>query len=344
MIIFLRIFLFILILASIFRVLMGCYRSELEHINQKQTKYISYDSIQNISHIEMLNNSLDAKYEIFNLNQTPIILNKKNHSENQNMNIASDFIQNITCFINCTNYSEPFKSHFLVKQNLESNTQWDDKPLAEYLYYYSPLFLDLSNEEKFYEYNIRELKFIKQSFKEPYNQKLSAKSNFAALLDYYAQNLIFEDVEYKLNITTNRKKLNAMAVFITYINIVRNFFRYPYGLTDVDFIVFNIIIPFRNKVYCIIKDKVRHKYCSTCHNITNIYKCCSYEPYDLQTKMLGEQHLKNAAQALHLELGRYIRLKTKNPKSYDIDCFFDEFTVELCHKINYDISNQEPVM
>lgn len=245
---------------------------------------------------------------------------------------------------NCTQYSEPYEPHFLVQPKYVNSGRWNNTSFTENLYHFSPLFKNLTDNDVFHIHSPSELKSISDSRNRPFDHKKSTNYNFNALLNHLAKRLIGPDNLLK-DVNRNKQNLMALSVAYIYTDIVRRFFRYPYEMNGVDDIIFNIIIPFRNKVHCIMHGQVRQEYCKACLNDTDMYRCCALEPYDNQTKLHGEEYIRNAAQTLHLELNRYLKAKGIDLSSINNgECFYDEFTVEMCRKIHSDLLNHEPIM
>lgn len=330
------IFILFIVLSSIFTALTACFSRNPVLTPTEDNKLGIHRSIKNAK-----TKNITTIRPIFTSDMT-IKSSVIERMESMIENIRFDTTTNPT--VSCSQYSETYAPHFLVQPNYNSRGKWNNTSLPEQLYNFSPLFKNFTDNDVFRIHSSAELKDIKDSLNRSFNQQRGANYNFYALLNHFAFRLIGPDHILK-EIGRNNQNLIALSVAYIYTDIVRRFFRYPYEMNDVDDILFNIIIPFRNKVHCIRDGKARHEYCKVCLRETDIFSCCSLELYDSQIKLHGEQHIRNAAQTLHIELRRYLKAKGHNMSSIDkSECFFDDFTVELCRKINYDLLNQESIM
>lgn len=322
----------------------SCFNREIFVGKRKVSSSDSFDMVQIIDNVQFMNSSIEGEQKILNdqtinttIDNEMIIKNHTNSTINDNTIIEYKWKSN------CSKYMESFKPHFFLKEKNYENKIWNDTSFAKHLYYFSPLFEKFPNTEKVYVHNSKALlKKINNGYNKPYNNEIGVKSNFHALLNHYVKLLIMED-DIGLNI--NRKLLISTSVYETYVDILVRFFKNPYETSELDNIIFNIIIPFRNKVYCILFNNKRYEYCKICLYISDLYECCSLDPYDIQTKALGERYIKNAAQTLHIELKTYIRAKNNEYNVLDIaECFFDKFTEELCLKFYNILKNNKPMI
>lgn len=326
-----------IVLTCIFTMVLTCFSRDSSLKGAEMITIDTNNNKVNIDTVQVINATVEDKISI-NRRKYEI----KSNTQVDILNITD--IDNRTILpLNCTKGNNHFAPHFFVHTNYDYSGMWNNSSLAIYLYHFSPLFKSHKKVERVYVYNNKEfIKAIIESYKKPYDIRHSTKSNFDALLNHYVKNLIRED---DIGINISRKLLTSISVSTIYMDILRYFFKYPYNKVEIDNIVFNIMIPFRNKVHCILFDKERHEFCKKCMNETDLFECCSYEPYDEKTKLLGEQYIKNAAQVLNHELMRYIKGKGNKLDDFEsVECFYDKVTEKLCHNFYQYLVNPEILM
>lgn len=333
----------ILIFLSIFTISLTCNSENYQSRKTLNISVIPYDSLINVKIKEITNTSIEEQYNLTEDDQTYFFNSQILKNAMENINPLENIENDTNPSYNCTKYNEPFQHHFLILPKVDNSDVWYNAKITKILYYFTPIFKNITLDDFYKLHTYKELKQINDSYGKSFSHRRNTNFNFNALLDHYARRLT-GFIDNKFYSRKNEQVLAALSLPITYFSIIRRFFSHPYEFTEIDNIIFNIIIPFRNKVNCILYNKKRQNYCKICLKDINTYDCCSIQFYDQKTKFNGEQYIKNAAQALHLELSRYIKTKQEKKCSKEINCFYDNFTVGLCRKINYDLLNQEPIM
>lgn len=337
-------FMFLIFLFTLlFTALLGCKSNRSPLVTSNNIFSNTFDPDSNLQIINNLNDSLnneeDDSVTILEFFTPPDRINITDETEADSMTIEENLnlpYENYTntngSEYNCTDYRENFKPHFLIYQSMEESYLFRNNNISKHLYYFSPLFQHFTLKKMFELLTSEDLRDIKNSYQKSYNITDDIISNFDPLLNHYAR-ILTEDIKSELGVDAQEVSIIEITLSLTYFVILSRFFEDPYGNEEIDSIVFNIIIPFRDKVRCILFDKTRHRYCRECLNELDVFKCCSFEFYDPKDRMEGELFIKNAAQAIHWQLKQYIGSKEPINSDIVVDCFYDEFTIRMCQKI-----------
>lgn len=340
----------LMIFLTLMTIIFGCKTRDMTSVNMPTSYFGSTDPIASLGTMGIYNNAAFENDEISDTTHEFEESNQKNIEEYEYS--PEEFVfKGISDSIyekkkdvrntkkNCIKHNELFKTHFLVVPKIDHSDIWKNNHFTKNLYYFTPLFQNCLLKEMTSLITDQDIKEISNSYQRPYNASLSTYSNFDALLNHYAK-ILSDNTQSVLNVTNGDNAIREITLTIAYLILSRKFFDEPYGNTDIDNIVFNIMIPFKNKVDCILYNKKHHEYCKSCLNITNIFKCCSLNFYDLQTKSYGEVYIKYAAQILNMRLSRYMHSKGEVTGRVNVDCFYDENTMDICLKINEHLMRQ----
>lgn len=243
----------------------------------------------------------------------------------------------------CSAYKENYKPHFLIRETTDLNLNGDIHFPMLQMYNYSPLF---------HNYRLATILFRKQddddiskisdSYNKPYSSKKSECSNYDSLLDHYLK-YVFNIEEKFLNMddtTSDRIKYNHTIIFY---NIVRLFLSHSFEDPRIDFIVFNILIPFRNKAFCLSNHVEKYEYCKSCLGITDLFECCSIQIYDEEHKNRGEVYIKKAIKALNIELSNYVMSQDSSILQSAINCHYNNYALNLCANFYTKYSRTNPL-
>lgn len=101
------------------------------------------------------------------------------------------------------------------------------------------------------------------------------------------------------------------------------------GDQSAESVVRNMIIPFGNKIHCLLFNKDKRDFCKNCKDITDVFECCSKTFYSLEEKKRGEEYVKNAVEYAKREV---LKKKENSELYYTQDgniCFYGDFPMEL---------------
>lgn len=344
-------FLFLIfIIIAYFTSLLGCKTKYSQLENKSDKIFNNFEPSINLDIINNINESLGKEeLHLENFSEVSILENTfidSNTTTGKTILNEKSIKANITSSekisYNCNKYNEPYNLHFLSVPSITDADLFNNN-LAKQLYYFTPLFQNFKLDEVFQIFSDSDIRAINSSYKKSYNRNHDTFSNFDSILNHYAKILTQND-STNINMNKDETIFAEVIIKLSYYIITSRFFEDPYGNKEIDDIIFNIIIPFRNKIHCSLFNKSRHRHCRMCLDEYNIFKCCAFEFYDTQIKAKGEALLKSSAQVLHWELKEYITSKNRDSLIIAINCFYDEYTQYLCQVIKFGEENQQSLL
>lgn len=282
------------------------------------------------------------EYHIRNIKKNFTINEEKNHDNilniDRNKNVIAEInerVQNSSRRINyCSKYKEPYGLHFIKPPKWKDTNSEAEEHLIQKLFNFTPLFdnytLKTSNK-LLYIKDIAEIGEYRRSELSSDNFYHNLKVSLDLNLKLYAKG----QISYlNMNITLPMPIKHVAGHM--YMMAVSLFFDPSQEFLELDNIIFDIIVPFRNKLNCMLFDEEKQKFCKKCLNLNDVDECCSYESYDIQAKKQGQVFLKNAVWKIHNELREYIMAVNSNATNEDIHCFYDKMTLKLCRLLHHD--------
>lgn len=231
----------------------------------------------------------------------------------------------------CSAYKDVYKPHFL-KPAESLNLDIDKQGMINRIYNYSPLFNNIFSLDGIIKGNDdKNIKIMVEGYKKPYNHNIKdIFYNFEHILSHLLKKsfgIKVEALDDNANLVHNIEA--TLSSFYRY--IAKFFFVHPEDSKDIEFVVFNILIPYRNKIECMANHTQKLEFCRKCIGISDILGCCSIQIYNDEHKLKGQKFLKKAAKELKKQLKEYIAsINTTNSQNPN-DCFFDKTTIHLCN-------------
>lgn len=239
----------------------------------------------------------------------------------------------------CGNYREKYTFPFLTDVD---NINDESGDLLINLFKYSPLFYQYGSNGCLPRISNSNLKRILQSKNKEFNVWNGNFGNFHHYLNNFLETY-FNDTESPV-LTINPNKEEHAQILITkgYFLLVNEFFNQKKSSEDIDKIMFEILIPFKNKINCILFDKTKKNYCKKCLNMDKI-ECCSHIFYTEEEKKEGDAYFKRAAVALFKRLEFYIGYTKNTKKHIPVNCHYDFYTKEICGKFFSEFQEANPI-
>lgn len=109
-------------------------------------------------------------------------------------------------------------------------------------------------------------------------------------------------------------------------------------------ILFNLFVPFGNKIHCVMFDKEKKNFCENCQNIKDLFECCSKDFSIKEDKDRWEKYILDA-----LEFTRNtIKKRNPNLKFFSVTrggnyCFDPSFTVDSFWAVFYEYMARNPM-
>lgn len=231
----------------------------------------------------------------------------------------------------CSEYTDVYKKHFFdfSYEIMTYNSGFD---VSRFLYEYTPIctFVKPFENEKFDSSNSAR---VIEGIGKPFNPLLDVYANFDFYLNEYIK-FFLEGETLELGFSKFFERTTEHDVAKIYVTYLNRFFERPMGTSDIDKVVFDIIVPFRNKLHCILFDNKKKKHCRECLQVTDKFECCSLTFYSDEKKREGEAHIKKKAREIYEELAIVLeeRYDSYFRNHSRINCLYSEKIQETCDR------------
>lgn len=231
----------------------------------------------------------------------------------------------------CNKFKESYIPRYFHRPSSSEMVELVQDYLIEILYSFSsfhPLEENPLYSQCFTANQFRDISYSVRNKNANYTLELEANLDF--LLNKFLREFN-NSKKVRYQIVTKDPNILRNKLQIMYEGVMKMLFSNPDpSLTEeIENIVFNMIIPFGNKMHCLFFEVAKHEFCQKCLGIKDAFTCCSFSVFTEDMKAAGEQSIRKAVEFARAE----VNVETKNRKIFFFKdgfiCFWIKYPMNL---------------